>query len=67
MNDLGKVIFLLGLLMCAIGRLLWSGPGAAGLEMKTYVLRRKPENKEESIRNSSFETFFQFLASGFPT
>ncbi len=31
MNDLGKVIFLLGLVICAIGLLLWSGVGRGWL------------------------------------
>jgi hypothetical protein len=31
MNDLGKVIFLFGLLICAVGLLLWSGLGRGWL------------------------------------
>ncbi|MGA3008315.1 MAG: DUF2905 domain-containing protein [Opitutaceae bacterium] len=31
MNDLGKLIFLFGLLICAIGLLLWSGFGRGWL------------------------------------
>ena len=31
MNDLGKVLFLIGLLICAIGLLLWSGLGRGWL------------------------------------
>lgn len=31
MNDLGKVIFVFGLMLCAVGLLLWSGLGRSWL------------------------------------
>jgi hypothetical protein len=31
MNDLGKAIFLFGLVLCAVGLLLWSGVGRSWL------------------------------------
>lgn len=31
MNDLGKIIFILGLVLCGVGLLLWSGVGRGWL------------------------------------